>query len=242
VTEAEWRACDDIDEMLRYLKREAGAARSPKGRRRLRLFACGCCRQVWPLIEDPRSRRLVDLSERLADGRADPSELAEAEAAARAAKSEADVAAAGLSPTTHVRKVAAAISAALQTAAKEAYEAARVSSGCALCSVGGSWSINVPNPAWDSQEARQADLLRCLYGNPFRPAPRIDPRWLAWHGGTVPRLAQAVYDGRVFDRLPLLADALEDAGCADPELLGHLRSGGEHARGCWAVDLILGKA
>jgi hypothetical protein len=85
-----------------------------------------------------------------------------------------------------------------------------------------------------------ADLLRDVFGNPFRPAA-VAPTWLAWHGETVPKLAQSVYDERAFERLPILADALEEAGCADAALLGHLRSPGPHARGCWALDLLLGK-
>ena len=66
--------------------------------------------------------------------------------------------------------------------------------------------------------------------------------WLAWNGGTVPRIAQAIYAERAFDRLPVLADALEDAGCANADVLAHCRSGGEHVRGCWVIDLLLGKA
>jgi hypothetical protein len=84
-------------------------------------------------------------------------------------------------------------------------------------------------------------LLRDILGNPFRPVPRVDPRCLSWNGGTVPKLAAAIYADRAFDRLPVLADALEDAGCTDAALLGHLRGGGEHVRGCWALDLVLGK-
>jgi hypothetical protein len=83
-------------------------------------------------------------------------------------------------------------------------------------------------------------LLRDIFGNPFRTVT-LDPAWLAWNGGTVRKLAQAVYDDRAFDRLPILADALEDAGCTDGEILAHCRSGGEHVRGCWVVDLLLGK-
>jgi hypothetical protein len=80
-----------------------------------------------------------------------------------------------------------------------------------------------------------------LFLFPFRPVPAADRSWLAWNGNTVRELAQGIYDGRAFDRLPVLADALEDAGCSDPYLLGHLRGPGPHARGCWAVDLLLGK-
>jgi hypothetical protein len=85
-------------------------------------------------------------------------------------------------------------------------------------------------------------VIRDVVGNPFRPAPVIDPAWLAWSGGTVRKLAAASYEERAFDRLPVLADALEDAGCSDPEVLGHLHCGGEHARGCWVLDLLLGKS
>ena len=88
--------------------------------------------------------------------------------------------------------------------------------------------------------AAQARLVRCVFGNPFRSVT-VDSAWLAWEGGTARTLAQAINGERAFDRLPVLADALEDAGCADAGLLGHLRGPGPHSRGCWAVDLLLGK-
>jgi hypothetical protein len=72
----------------------------------------------------------------------------------------------------------------------------------------------------------------------FRP---LDPTWLTWNNAIVPAIARHIYDDRAFHDLPFLADALEDAGCTDPDILGHCRSGGEHVRGCWVVDLILGK-
>jgi hypothetical protein len=86
------------------------------------------------------------------------------------------------------------------------------------------------------------DLTRCLFGNPLRPPPDILPSVLAWQDGTVVKLAQAIYDDRAFERMPVLADALEEAGCSDPQLLGHLRGPGPHVRGCWVVDVILGRA
>ena len=63
----------------------------------------------------------------------------------------------------------------------------------------------------------------------------------AWRTATVTSLALAIYEERAFDRLPILADALEDAGCTNADILGHCRGGGEHVRGCWVVDLVLGK-
>jgi hypothetical protein len=99
------------------------------------------------------------------------------------------------------------------------------------------------SPLWTTP-ARQrelADVLREVAGNPFRPL-MLRYAWRAWQGGTVVRLAQAIYAERRFDDLPVLADALEDAGCADEQVLGHCRGPGEHVRGCWLLDALLGKA
>ena len=85
------------------------------------------------------------------------------------------------------------------------------------------------------QKAQQ--ILRCIAGNPFRPTV-LDS---VWRTANVIALAQTIYDDRAFDRLPILADALEDAGCTDRAILDHCRQPGEHTRGCWVVDLVLGK-
>jgi hypothetical protein len=84
----------------------------------------------------------------------------------------------------------------------------------------------------------QAKLLRCIIGNPHRPFT-ITPSLLT---GTVVKLAAAIYDQRAFDRMPVLADALEESGLTDADALAHLRDPGPHARGCHVLDLILGKA
>jgi hypothetical protein len=94
----------------------------------------------------------------------------------------------------------------------------------------------------------QAALLRCIFGPlPFRPVS-IAPSLLTWSEALVPKLARSAYDERQLPsghldpvRLSVLADALEDAGADDAELLGHLRGPGPHVRGCWGVDLVLGK-
>ena len=80
-------------------------------------------------------------------------------------------------------------------------------------------------------------LLRDIFGNPFRPVA-AEPRWLT---SDVVALARGIYDDRAFDRLPILADALEEAGCDHPDVLSHCRGPGPHARGCWVVDGVLGK-
>jgi hypothetical protein len=87
-------------------------------------------------------------------------------------------------------------------------------------------------------------FLRCIFANPFRPVT-LEP---AWRTPTAVSLAQAAYDDRILpsgeldrDRLAVLADALEDAGCTNPDILDHLRGRGPHVRGCWALDLVLGR-
>jgi hypothetical protein len=101
------------------------------------------------------------------------------------------------------------------------------------------WSASRPLQLPDK---RIGQVLHDIFGNPWRPPARVEPSWLAREGGVVPRLAGAIYGDREFDRLPLLADALEDAGCADAALLGHLRGPGPHWRGCWALDLLIENA
>jgi hypothetical protein len=83
----------------------------------------------------------------------------------------------------------------------------------------------------------QAGLFRDLVGNPFRPVI-LDPLWLS---SAVRNLARGIYEERAFDQLLILADALEEAGCPNEDLLSHCRQPGEHIRGCWALDVVLGK-
>ncbi len=91
--------------------------------------------------------------------------------------------------------------------------------------------------AQDNALKHVADLIRDIFGNPFRPVT-LDPRWLS---STVLDLARTIYDERVWERMPILADALMDAGCDNEEILNHCRGPGPHVRGCWAIDLVLGK-
>jgi len=92
--------------------------------------------------------------------------------------------------------------------------------------------------ARSAERGYQSRLLRDIFGQlPFRPVTCNR----AWRTATVTSLAQAIYEERAFDRMPIMADALEDAGCADADVLGHCRGDGEHVRGCWVVDLVLGK-
>jgi hypothetical protein len=89
-------------------------------------------------------------------------------------------------------------------------------------------------------EIRQNNIawLRDVLGNPFRSVI-FSP---AWGTPTVTSLAHQMYESRDFSPMPILADALEDAGCDHPDVLAHCRGAGPHVRGCWVVDLVLGKS
>ena len=100
-------------------------------------------------------------------------------------------------------------------------------------------AIHPPNAGNEQQErCEQTDLLREIFGNPFRPVT-FSP---AWWTDTAVALARQMYDSREFSAMPILADALQDAGCDNEDILNHLRDGTlVHVRGCWVVDLVLGK-
>jgi hypothetical protein len=241
MTEAEWLACEHPEKMLTYLRGRASA-------RKLRLFGVACCRRVLPWVYDDRCWAAVEVAERYADGRATDEELTRAHRAAADAWEEADYAG-----SDAARLVTSGDPA-------EACDSARHAPGNTYA--GGESATHDGWGALEAEIATQADLLRCLFGNPLRPAPSVDPAWLAWSGGIVRKLAEAIYEDRAFDRMPVLADALEDAACADADLLGHCRQGRAregvrwsaeeyqrigwavdplHARGCWVIDLLLGK-
>jgi len=224
MTEAEWLGCDDPLEMLDFLR-----SRSPVSDRKERLFACGCCRRIWHLLKDPRSRDAVEAAESYVDGCFDGLAMSAVAAEADAAIGDVSL----MSQAAEHAAVAAAQASSLVHMGRAA-EAAAVAAGDALS------PENWLQAKWDEQ-VLQSDMLRCVFGNPFRPVS-IAPVWLVWNDGTVHRVAQAIYDERAFDRMPILADALEDAGCTNQAILDHCRQPGEHVRGCWVVDLLLGKS
>jgi hypothetical protein len=224
MTEAEWLAAAQPYLMLRFLRDRGGASE-----RKLRLFAVACCRRVWTLLTDERGRRAVEVAERFADRLAGDQERGAAAGGASPFK--------GSSNEGYPAQFAC-----WSTCADESSGAAEVAAEWAAQVVAGA---NEGRTAWpvaiEANQAAQAALLRDIVGNPFGMAPSLAPAVLAWNNGTVGKLAAAIYEERAFDRLPVLADALEDAGCTDTAVLAHCRSGGEHVRGCWVVDLVLGK-
>jgi hypothetical protein len=238
--------------MLDFLR---GKARD----RKLRLFAVACCRRIWQLLADERSRRAVETSERYADGLADEKERKAAQVAARAARKA--VQAAAWAPDAReavawAREEAAGAATAVvvaraEQAAKDVPARAVLAGAWAQAGVGVTRGppVRIALQVAQKQEWRGlSDLCREVLGNPFRPSPPLPAAVLAWNDGTVRRIGQAIYEERQLPagtldpaRLAILADALFDAGSDDEELIRHCRSAGPHVRGCWAVDLILGK-
>jgi len=185
-------------------------------KRKRRLYVCGCCRLIWDRLTDPRCRDAVLLAERFADGKATRSQLVDAERRARV--------------------VADSRTGFFQNAAWEVVAASN------------DWDFAIWRlfPRYgictgDRQLGARATLLfRDIIGNPFRIVFVLQ-EWLDWNDRTAIKIAQTIYEERAFDRMPILADALEEAGCTSADILDHCRQPGEHTRGCWLVDLLLGK-
>jgi hypothetical protein len=232
MTHEEWNTCIDPQKMLEFLRGKASD-------RKLRLFTVSCSRRLLHLTHDHRVREALDVAEQLADELVGNVERSNARKAARAA-SGCGVVGRLESPTILERRTA---SLAFYTAARRAIVAAsNVPSQAVdlLVWVAGGYD----NCDWRAisrdEGAIQSDLLREIFGNPFRFVS-LDPAVLQWKDSTIVKLAQAIYDERAFDRLPILADALEDAACDDVAILGHCRQPEPHVRGCWIVDLLLGR-
>jgi hypothetical protein len=257
--EAEWQECADPKAMLAFLGSNAIAA---SNLRKLRLFACACARHVLPLLDDPRCRAAIEASERFADGLLSEEELEViGEEARQAALSTDDE---FLTPTAgeHGRRMANALRAAWVAASppSEMEQAAGWTAEWVRYSVRATLppalrNENRPTGRVGRTQQRavkvlqqgQCRLLHCLFGNPFRPPVRID---VSWRTPIVTALAESIYEERRFGDLPVLADALEDSGCTDADILEHCRCalapGAEEARiahtlGCWVLDLLLDK-
>jgi hypothetical protein len=225
MTEAEWLVCTDPTLMLDVLGGKASE-------RKLRLFVCACCRLCWHLLIDERSRAAIEAAETFSDGLLADAERQRAFSSACAASLDVRRSP-DTWPETTLRLRHPHRPDKLWRASFEAAFAVGTGVGFAQAVVRAAEGNLVDRPM-------QSQLLCEIFGNPFRPVS-ADPAWLTWHDGTVKKLAEAIYNDRAFDRLPILADALEEAGCANTNILGHCRQPGGHVRGCWVVDTILGK-
>lgn len=253
MAESEWvkcLTCSDPTGMLNLLQNRAR-------HRKLRLFAAACARRVLSLVEDERIREAIQLAERYADGNADEDARTTAEVRAEVVRAAAqaaydaevnestyaesdDVIAHGFTLLAAADAATAGLATVVESAEQASRRASEASANAEEWSMRASrWHAGTGSDSLESYEEKaiQARLLACVFGNPFQPVT-IDPSLL---NETVLRLADTIYREQSWDRLPILADALEEGGCTQTPVLEHLRDEGPHARGCFAVDLILGK-
>jgi len=236
MTEAEWLATTETEELIDFLTKNW--VRGHPSKRKSRLFEVGSCRRVEALLMDQRSRLALAIIERHADGLASAEELS-------FARQEASVSG---GPGANPGDEASAELICHWDAANAVWRATGIqivfrAPGVARRAVANAtWAeVGRPEPevrtSYLNEHAYQANLLRDIFGNPFRPVT-INSSWLT---STVLALAQQMYDSRDFSPMPILADALQDAGCDNEEILNHCRQPGEHVKGCFVVDLLLGK-
>jgi hypothetical protein len=246
----DWSTCGNPDPMIRHLRGKVSD-------RKVILFSVACCRRVWHLLEDERSRRAVEIAELFADGQVGIGEHRDATREAYAAAVELRTRAYPPRSPDYPRR-------------RSEWDPARVAASHAASAAAGAprrpgvWDLALPpyrmardvareassaiqhdirsrrvgdGPSESEESAFQSGLLRDIVGDPNRTVP-LDPTWLT---STAIKLAEPIYAERAFDRLPYLGDLLEQEGCTSSEVLEHCRSGTEHVRGCWVVDLVLGR-
>jgi hypothetical protein len=218
--EPDWKASENPHHLLAIVEQLGVGTR-----RKYRLAAVACCRRFWNNLPSVH-REAVETAERYADGNATYSDLKIAANGCR-----------GLIVLRSIDDVTP-----LEVVHREARLAMH---GVVFHLLGCAWGgPSLPPRPWSrggtwGDEARDlAGIIRDVFGNPFRPVT-FDPAWIT---SQVLKLAQSIYDERVYDRLPILGDALEAAGCDNADILSHCRELGTHVRGCWVVDAILGKS
>ncbi len=196
--------------------------------RKRRLFAVACCYLAWDHLGSEGLRRGVEAAELLADGKVTTQKVKALRRAVepdlRGGYEYRDAARHAVHYTLIVAKHLNGITAAAHCATAVGYSAAGEQAAYS-------------SPERKRQEEGHMRLLRDVLGNPFRPVVFEE----GWRTTTTTALVTGIYEEKVFDRMPILADALEEAGCDSREVLDHCRGPGEHVRGCWVVDLVLGK-
>jgi hypothetical protein len=231
--EKDWLARSDPKAMVEFV-RQTGSDRKKL------LFAVACCRRIWSLMADSRSTMAVEVAERFADGLANHRECKAAGAAASAAVEDATRFSGyefeeGDDKQWGEFNAAFAAETVVNRGGYDPWDSA-VTCGYAI-----EFLTGTPIAA---EHVSQVACVLDIFGNPIRPVT-IDP---AWQSPTVLALATAAYEYRLLPagtleppRLAVLSDALEEAGCDNADILNHYRQPGEHVRGCWVLDLFLGK-
>ena len=229
MTETEWLAAEFWPPMLDHVRDSISTRKSL-------LLGVALCRRIWDRLPFDDCREMVLAVERLADhpeveGDNVPSrvysEINDLFEGLQVGGRRID----GVDVHTRGAYLAAAVCGGLFHNPQWDLDAMADAAGMAAAG-------DVEGPAWEAERQAQARLLKELFGNPFRPVAFAP----SWRSETAVALASAIYAERGFDRLPVLADALEEVGCDHPDVLAHCRGPGPHVRGCWVVDLVLGKS
>jgi hypothetical protein len=199
--------------------------------RKQRLVAVAMCHRVAGVFPDHGCTVALDVAERYADGEAKRADLSSVHEAVRVVRIGID----GLYTRAEAQRHALGALLALTHPTKRNY-ADKVADACAAA------AAYLEQSRYFKVHDRECAAQKVLLLDVLCPTGSVDVRRYAEHANRLAaRLALDVYRDRAFDRLPILADALEDAGCTNSEVLGHLRGPGPHVRGCWAVDLVLGR-
>jgi hypothetical protein len=230
-TEQEWRSCEYLYPLIRLLDPDLVEAR------KLRLFTTACVRH---LCGDPNLGEdgwVVEALEHQADAPPTPDEVRRVAAALREVRLRCTAVMGGMywqasvdykeEPETDPWRVA------MSTA-----EAVIIAAGWRARRDAGLMDQRPEGEDYATEERSVCELTRCIFGNPFRPVAFLPE----WRTITAVALANLMYESRDFGTMPILADALQDAGCENEDILSHCRDADQvHVRGCWAVDLVLGK-
>jgi hypothetical protein len=217
MTEEEWLVSSTNPAVMLDQLQSQSMPKRPSNRK-LRLIAVACSQRIKILAKETDQQIITEalvVAERFAEGNATEAELTSIfQLLNSAGKWETNIV--------------------LKTFDRDAVRVARN----ALVSVGNFAKRSLKDKGVKRIElVAQAHLIRCVFGNPFRPIT-LNP---SWRTSTVTALARQVYDSRDFSAMPILADALQDAGCDNAAILEHCRGTGTHARGCWVLDLLLAK-
>lgn len=232
MTEVEWLESKEPWQMLTLLRKHPSSRKS-------RLLMCAFCRQSWPLFVSEGGARAVEIGEKFADGLGSRKEL-------RIARREALN---GLVDAMDWRDDEAEFMLdrfngfhfedELEWVCRAAVRLVVVRALAEVVSAHHLTQVlrSISSTHAGASGAEDCGLIRDIFGNPFRPVAFS----LSWRTDTVVSLAAQMYDSRDFSTMPILADALQDAGCDRAEILDHCRGDGPHVRGCWVVDSVLGK-
>ena len=239
MTEPEWLRARYSEELLRFIEPKVSD-------RKLHCFAIACARRIAPLLPHPASLHGVEAMQRFVEGQCSPEDISrlswDVEGAAFRVEIGGGVPWLQLVeqlPTEYLLELVANPTYAIQSGRDLLTRAAYFVDSIFCTTPWERRSRDWPQATPPGNLFRPIALVHEVFGNPFRPVTFST----AWRTSTAVAIAQQMYESRDFSPMPILADALQDADCDHEDILNHCRdANGTHVRGCWAVDLVLGKS